>query len=110
MQFSIFVLKFGDFRLKVLSKFLITCLHIMQLIGWKTFLLTYSLDISRRQAKSTKCCLNFSNSDTEICIRELPFCHMSEVFISEISEIINIGPEQWTQSMSDRIRIQDRIK
>ena len=82
----------------------------MQLIGWKTFLLTYSLDISGRQAKSSKCCLNFSNSVTKICIWELTFCHMSEAFISELSEIINIGSEQWTQSMSDRIRIQDGIK
>ena len=110
LQFSIFVLKFQNFRLKILSKFLITCRHILQFIGGKTFLLTYCLDFNSRQAKSSKCCLHFCNSDSEVCTRELTFCHVSEVFISKLPEIINISFDQWTQSMSDRIREQNGIK
>ena len=108
LQFIIFALKFDIFCVKVLSKVLSICNHILQLIGWKTFLCTYSLDFNSRQAKISKCCLHFANSDAEVCIWELTFCHVSEV-IAKLPEIINIGFDEWTQAMN-RIREQDGIK
>ena len=109
LQFTIFGFKFSIFCVKVLSKILNIFNQILQLVSWKTFLCAYSLDLNGRQAKISKCCLHFANSDAKICIWELPFCHVSEVFIAKLPEIINIGFDEWTQAMN-RIREQDGIK